>query len=158
MCFRLETTYHGWWGQYNLGTTNTDFKMFGIQANFGIFTARIFLCRLCTYSLSWLFTEHDVAWNSHVLHWNFRIPNAIMFCFFELYYINNFTLIIRVIRLRLRNAICGSNFSEKKYMRLKNNWFPALRRYKTHLWICYLQKSWMVLTDLWTHQTGSLFV
>ena len=28
--------------QYRLGTTNTDFKMFGIQTNFGISTARIF--------------------------------------------------------------------------------------------------------------------
>ena len=32
----------------------------------------------------------------------------------ELYYMYINTLIIRVIRLRLRNVICGSNFSEKK--------------------------------------------
>ena len=43
----------------------------------------------------------------------------LMFCFFKLYYINIITLIIRVIRLRLSNAIYGSNFSEKMCMRLK---------------------------------------
>ena len=38
----------------------------------------------------------------------------LMFCFFELYYKNIITLIIRVVFLRLSNAICGSNFTEKK--------------------------------------------
>ena len=31
--------------QYNLGTTNTDFKMFGIEKIFGSSTSRMFLCR-----------------------------------------------------------------------------------------------------------------
>ena len=26
--------------------------------------------------IAWLFTEYDVPWNSHVLHWNFSIPRA----------------------------------------------------------------------------------
>ena len=43
----------------------------------------------------------------------------LMFCFFKLYCINSITLIIRVICLRLSNAICGSNFGEKMCMRLK---------------------------------------
>ena len=83
----------------------------------------------------------------------------LMFCYFKLYYINIIMLIIRVICLRLRNAICGSNFSEKMCMDWKK-WFPEFGRYKTFLWICYLEMFRMVLTKtvLWTYQTGSLFV
>ena len=32
--------------QYNLGTMNTDFKMFGIQTNFGISTAGMFYMQI----------------------------------------------------------------------------------------------------------------
>ena len=37
MMIQLNTVH-----QYNLGTTNMDFKMFGIQTNFGISTASMF--------------------------------------------------------------------------------------------------------------------
>ena len=143
--------------QYNLGTTNTDFKMFGIQTNFAISTARmLFFFFFFFFFLQIMYLPFKLT-----IYWTWRSTKFPCFTLvfpvlchvavllLQLYYINTITLIIRVIRLRLSNAIRGSNFGERKCMRLKkqtnksnnkkNNWFPALSRYKKYLWICYLK-------------------
>ena len=144
--------------QYNLGTTNTNFKMFGIQTNF------VFLQQECFMQIMYLQLKLTVYWTWRSTEFpcstlKFQYSQCgvmLMFCFFELYYINIITLIIRVIRLRLSNQICGSNLSKKKCMQLKNNWFPALSRHKTYLWIRYIDMFWLVLTETvpWTYIIG----
>ena len=149
---RQSNTVH----QYNLGTTNTDFKMFGIQTNFGFFYSQnVFMqIKYLQFKLTVYWTWRSTEFPCFTLKFQyFQCDVMLMVCFFELYFINIITLIIQVIRLRLRNATCGSNFSEKKCVRL-NNWF----RYETCLWICYLEKYWMVITDSWTYQTVCPFV
>ena len=92
-----------------------DFKMFGIQTNFDILQPECFMqIMYLQFTLKFHYKN------------NSQCDVILIFCFFELYYINIIALIIRVIRLRLSNAICGSNFSEKKCMRLKNNYFQHL--------------------------------
>ena len=79
MSFRLETTYHGWWNNPTRLISiiweqrKGMLKCLVVGQNYGISTARMFLCRLITYTLSWLFTEHDVARNTKVFFLKFYI-------------------------------------------------------------------------------------
>ena len=43
--------------QYNLVTTNTDFKMFGSQTNFGISTAGMFYMQMTEHEIPMFYIE-----------------------------------------------------------------------------------------------------
>ena len=87
--------------QYNLGTTNTDFKMFGISEKLRYFYSRNVLYpdnvltfnsfnkSSCLLNMSW----HGISM-LHIENSVFPVQRHVDVSLFELYYINSITLII----------------------------------------------------------------